>query len=175
MFHLVSKGVEDELKISNLTFLEEKILSIYHSLNITEPGFYNSKELINSFSEKFGIKTYYFDESSEANNLGGEYRIFLNVNQNPQKIWQDFAHELGHIIRHDGCQCSMGIPFREFQEWQAESFAFHFCVPTFMLDLLELPQLRCEAVELIARLFNVETTFADVRLEKWLQSREIYL
>ena len=57
----------------------------------------------------------------------------------------------------------MHDPFREYQEWQAEQFAFHFRIPTFMLNQLELPQLRCEAVGLIATLFNVEHTFANLK------------
>ncbi|QUW23339.1 hypothetical protein JSQ81_07390 [Sporosarcina sp. Marseille-Q4063] len=89
------------------------------------------------------------------------------MNQTKQEIWQDFAHELAHSLNHEGYQFSMNDPFRKYQGWQAEQFAFH------LLNHLELPQLRCEAVGLIATLFNVEHTFADVRLEKWLENREV--
>lgn len=163
------------MKVSNLSLLEEQIFSIYASLNISHPSQICHNELIDLTANKFNIRIYYFDEPSEANNLGGIYRIFLNENQTEQQIWQDFGHELGHILRHEGCQWIMNNPFRDYQEWQAESFAHHFCVPTFMLDCLEFPRLRCEAVGLVASLFNVETTFADARLEKWLQNRQNYL
>ncbi|MFS0574956.1 ImmA/IrrE family metallo-endopeptidase [Sporosarcina sp. 179-K 3D1 HS] len=159
------------MKVLSLSLLEEQIFSIYTSLNISHPSQICHNELIDLTANKFHIRVYYFDEASEANNLGGIYRIFLNENQTKQQIWQDFAHELGHILRHEGYQWSMEEPFREYQEWQAENFAHHFCVPTFMLDRLDLPRLRCEAVWLIASLFNVETTFANDRLEKWLRNR----
>lgn len=103
--------------------------------------------------------------------MGGIYRIFLNENQSRQKVLQDFAHELGHILRHEGHQQAMFEQFRIYQEWQAKQFAYHFCIPTFLLNELELPQLRCEAVWVIAKTFNVELTFAAERLEKWFQNR----
>ena len=159
------------MRITNFSLLEEMVLSIYHSLAITDPDSFNCDELIALISEKFEISTYYFDEASEANNLGGKYRIFLNENQSPQKIWQDFGHELGHILRHDGHQQFMIELFRDYQEWQAIQFAYHFCIPTFMLNELDLPQLRCEAVWLIANTFNVELNFAAERLDKWLLNR----
>jgi len=161
------------LKTLYLSSLEEKVCSIYQSLKILEPAQIYHVDLIEDISTMLKIKIYYFDEPSEANNLGGDYRIFLNQNQSKQAIWQDFAHELAHILRHEGYQWSMNKPFREYQEWQAEQFAFHFCVPTFMLNHLELPQLKKEAVGLIATLFNVEHTFADVRLEKWLLNQKV--
>ncbi|PID03807.1 phage portal protein [Sporosarcina sp. P2] len=161
------------MKSSNLSSLDEKVFLIYRSLNILKPSQIYHSDLIEDFSNLFKIKTYFFDESSEANNMGGIYRIFLNKNQSKQKIWQDFAHELAHILGHEGYQWSMHKPFREYQEWQAKQFAFHFCIPTFMLNHLELPRLRCEAVGLIATLFNVEHTFADARLEKWLLNQEV--
>lgn len=161
------------MKTSSLSLLEEKVFSIYHSLNILKPSHIYHLNLIEDVSNMLNIKVYYFDESSEANNMGGIYRIFLNKNQSKQAIWQDFAHELAHILGHEGYQWSMHKPFREYQEWQAKQFAFHFCIPTFMLNHLEFPQLRCEAVGLIATLFNVEHTFADARLEKWLLNQEV--
>lgn len=129
-------------------------------------------DLIEDFSTMLNIKTYYYDESSEANNIGGVYRIFLNENQSKQVIWKDFAHELAHVLNHEGYQLSMHSPFREYQEWQAELFAYHFCIPTFLLNQMILPSLQCEAVGLVANTFNVRPTFAQQRLVNWLQRRE---
>ena len=64
----------------------------------------------------------------------------------------------------------MYLTFREYQEWQAEQFASHFCVPTFMLNQIKLPQLRSEAVGLNLNTFNVHPMFANERLDKWLKS-----
>lgn len=160
------------MRITNFSLLEEMVSSIYHSLAVTDPNSLNCTELIALTSKKFDISTYYFDEASEANNLGGKYRIFLNENQSSQKIWQDFGHKLGHILRHERLQQSMVESFRICQEWHAEQFAYHFCIPTFMLNALVMPKHRCEAIGLISSLFNVEPEFADTRLDKWLRSRK---
>ncbi|EGQ19217.1 hypothetical protein HMPREF9372_3744 [Sporosarcina newyorkensis 2681] len=156
------------MKTSYLSSLEEKVCSIYHSLKISEPSQIYHVNLIEDVSTMLKIKIYYFDEPSEANNLGGDYRIFLNENQSKQVIWQDLAYELAHILRYEGYHWSMNKPFQEYQEWQAEQFALHFCIPTFMLNHLELPQLKSEAIGFVAALFNVEYTFAETRLDKWL-------
>ncbi|MGG3452037.1 ImmA/IrrE family metallo-endopeptidase [Domibacillus aminovorans] len=57
------------------------------------------------------------------------------------------------------------------QEWQANSFALHFCIPTFMLGKLELTDHRQAAIAIIAQTFDVEYGFAEERLEHWLRQR----
>ncbi|WP_370569984.1 ImmA/IrrE family metallo-endopeptidase [Sporosarcina sp. resist] len=79
---------------------------------------------------------------------------------------------MAYILRQREFQSSIHNPFPRYQKWQAEEFAYHLCIPTFMLNLLVLPKLRCEAIRLIATLFNVEHSFANNRLEIWLQYRE---
>jgi Zn-dependent peptidase ImmA (M78 family) len=48
---------------------------------------------------------------------------------------EQFFHELGHILRHDGDQ-NNGMPqsFREYQEWDAHQFTVYVMVPYHMLD-----------------------------------------
>ncbi|WP_174616458.1 ImmA/IrrE family metallo-endopeptidase [Virgibacillus ihumii] len=79
-----------------------------------------------------------------------------------QQEWQNFCHELGHRLRHVGQQLKMHYLFRDLQEYQAENFAYHFCVPTFMLEKIE----NLTAYK-IAILFNVEYEFASKRLEMY--------
>lgn len=80
----------------------------------------------------------------------------------PQKEWQCFAHELGHFLFHVGSQLIMHPLFRQLQEYQADRFSYHFCVPTFMLENLEEVN-----VNVIANKFNVEYDFAFKRLEMY--------
>lgn len=42
---------------------------------------------------------------------------------------------------------------------------YHFCVPTFMLLQMELPQWRSQALATIATVFRVTKDFAEKRLE----------
>ena len=74
------------MRVLNTSTVEEKVISIYHSLNIFHPSQIYHDDLIEIISRKFNIKVYYFDETSEANNLGDIFRIFLNEHQTKQKI-----------------------------------------------------------------------------------------
>lgn len=54
------------------------------------------------------------------------------------------------------------------QEWQANSFALHFCIPTFMLETIELTDHKQAATAIIVQTFGVEYEFAEEQLERWL-------
>ncbi|MDY0394741.1 ImmA/IrrE family metallo-endopeptidase [Virgibacillus halophilus] len=86
--------------------------------------------------------------------------VLLSYDQQNKKEWQEFGHELAHHLRHCGQQLNMHPLFRQLQEYQATYFAYHFCVPTFMLQ-----QLIGISVKQIMNLFNVEYEFAVRRLE----------
>lgn len=146
--------------------IDELVFSIYHSLHVSNPKQISTDVLIEKTSIKYSIKVYYFDESSEANNLNGFYCIFLNKNQSKQKIWYDFALGLAHILGHMGHLSGKYNTFPIYQKWQAEEFAHRFCIPTFMLNHLNLSKIRPEAaVQMITTLFNVEKSIATTRLE----------
>lgn len=61
--------------------------------------------------------------------------------------------------------------FRELQEFQAKQFMYHFCVPTFMLLQMTLPNLRQQAILHIAQTFHVTRDFAEKRLALFEQRR----
>jgi len=140
--------------------IEDIIQAIYFSLDVRRIEDLNIPLFMSRVSEYFNIQLHYYDSCSEANTLGGDFHIFINQNQCIQRQWQDFAHELGHILEHEGYQ--WGIPglFRHYQEGQAKKFAHHFCVPSFMLR-----QFNEIVVSEIVQLFKVEYSFALERLE----------
>lgn len=132
--------------------LEDFVLQIYRYLAIYQPEQINVVDI----AQKMGIKLHY-------DNFSLRYDNYIVIKKSTkQKEWQDFAHELGHYLRHEGNQMKMFPMFRELQEYQADSFSYHFCVPTFMLD-----QLYHYDANDIARRFNVEYQFAYRRLEMY--------
>jgi len=151
--------------------LEDFVRKLYYFLKITK-AHQIDKLLI---AEKLNVSIRYFDESSEAISINNKNYIFLNKYLSRQQRWQVFAHELSHILRHSGYQYNMPLLFRELQEWQADSFMYHFCVPTFMLNEIELPSHINEAVWLVADTFNVEMQFARKRLDMWINKRKSFL
>ncbi|MEM1503742.1 ImmA/IrrE family metallo-endopeptidase [Domibacillus sp. 8LH] len=93
--------------------------------------------------------------------------ILLNENLCEAKQLQEFAHEVCHLLRQSGNHTVLPFPFVQLQEWQAKTFTLHFCMPTFMLEKLDMPFDKRLAVNKAAHLFNVEYSFAEERLSLW--------
>lgn len=150
------------------SLLEDSVRKLLLSLSITTPTQLNMFEI----ARKLNVNLYFFDGKCEANTLGGQRNIFINKNLCIEKQRQSFAHELGHILQHDGYQLRLKNDFICYQEWKANNFMYHFCVPTFMLETLQLPTLFKQAVWFIADVFKVELNFASIRLKEWLEKRQ---
>lgn len=88
--------------------------------------------------------------------------------------WQDFGHELCHIEWHDGNQRILPTTYMEYQEWKASNFAYHACVPTFMLDNMKLPSSEAKAIWMIQEKFGVDRDFAEKRLQQFLNNQRQY-
>ncbi|OKL37034.1 ImmA/IrrE family metallo-endopeptidase [Domibacillus mangrovi] len=149
------------------THLEDFIQNLYTNIGIHHPQQLNLVEI----STKLGIVIDYIDGISKCIEHEQFSFIMLNQNLSPAVQWQEFAHELCHLLRHAGNQYTLPPFFLKMQEWQANSFALHFCVPTFMLEKLELTDHKQVAISIIAQTFGVEYDFAEERLERWLIQR----
>ncbi|PIC65377.1 hypothetical protein CSV79_01790 [Sporosarcina sp. P13] len=143
--------------------LEDYIEKLYNGISIHNPGQLNKYVI----ADRLDIGIYLASDPSEAFRWQERYYIFINRNLNGRQRWQDFGHELCHVLRHSGHQGHMPPPFRELQEWQADNFMYHFCVPTFMLDRMQLPSDRQRATLLLCDVFTVEYHFAETRLDQY--------
>lgn len=85
------------------TYTEDFIKEFYHKMNILTAEQLNIKTI----SNKLGIHVFYWSDSSQALYNDGRYYIFLNENQSTQQQWQDFCHELSHVLLHTGDQFHM--------------------------------------------------------------------
>ncbi|MEN2467231.1 ImmA/IrrE family metallo-endopeptidase [Ornithinibacillus sp. FSL M8-0202] len=134
------------------THLEDYVFNLYHNLSISHPEQLDIEEI----ASKLGINLYY---SSSTYRYGNNIILQYDTKQ---KQWQLFGHEICHYLRHFGNQLTMKKSFKDLQEWQANHFAYHFCVPTFMLENIHTP-----TVTDIITIFNVEFDFALRRLEMY--------
>jgi len=137
------------------THLEDYINRLYQSMCIDTPSALD----LHAIAFKLQIEIYLWEEAAQAVSYGQRKIIMLDSRTSPQQQWQDFGHELCHILQHAGNQQSMPPPFREYQEWQATNFSYHFCVPTFMLR--KIPNLNIYS---IMSQFNVGFELASKRL-----------
>ncbi|MFD2628915.1 ImmA/IrrE family metallo-endopeptidase [Oceanobacillus kapialis] len=105
---------------------------------------------------------------SEAVCKNDKYKIFLNGQKNEMIQWQEFAHEVAHVMWHVGRQELLPLSFFELQEWQATYFGYHLCIPTFMVeDYTRITPYK------VMELFNVEYSFACKRIEM-LKNKDVY-
>ncbi|MEK4026335.1 ImmA/IrrE family metallo-endopeptidase [Sporosarcina sp. FSL W7-1283] len=150
--------------------LEDFIESLLKEIGVFKPIHLNKFYI----ADMLGVYLHLLEVRSRGLWDGDIYYIFLNPNLSRQQRWQDFGHELCHGLRHAGNQKSMPSSFRKLQEWQANNFMYHFCVPTFMLRSIQLPSDQRFAAALIAETFNVEFSFAEERLKRYYQ-KNIFL
>lgn len=142
--------------------LEEYIMKLLNRIEIFHP----CQLSIEKFCLKLNLSIYYIPHNSMA--ITGN--IFLDNRDTEIVQWQNFGHELCHALWHAGDQALIPISMRDYQEWKAESFAQHFCIPTFMLERLELPNSDKKAIWLIAETFGVTWQFAEKRLRQHMQN-----
>ena len=146
------------------THLEDYIEGLYKYMDILDPLHLNK----NVVSQRLSIILIH----APMNSMHASNSIVIDSRLNDKKQWQEFGHELCHTLWHGANQRVMNKSFLSYQEWKADSFSMHFCVPTFMLDKIDFPVNKFEAIGLIANDFGVEFDFAEKRLEKWLLQKE---
>ncbi|ARC68726.1 MULTISPECIES: ImmA/IrrE family metallo-endopeptidase [Bacillus subtilis group] len=138
------------------THLEDWIEEFYKEMKISNP---HELDLLD-ISHRLGLKV-------EFLNIGSRYydgMIILDNRLSSQEQWQDFGHELCHALRHEGNQLTMSPLFAQLQEMQAKTFAYKFCIPSFMLINLDFSKPYIETAKLIASHFNVTYEFATKRV-----------
>lgn len=137
---------------------EDFVNRLLQSLYIRDPR----QLTIENISCLLGIRVDYWEFSSETAFYRGKCVMFLEYKDTSQRQWQEFAHELCHYFWHVGRQEFLPYSFYQLQEWQANNFSYHLCVPTVMLQ-----QLKGVTVYKVMNLFNVEYDFALHRIEMY--------
>lgn len=145
------------------THLEEFVEALYMKIGVSRPAELDM-ELI---AARMGITLEYIPGPSKGVEVGSHSIIMLNNSLSSVLQWQEFAHELAHILRHSGNQYLIPRDFRMLQEWQASHFALYFCIPGFMLQDIDFPNSKQEAILKVMDVFHVTPTFAATRLDQW--------
>lgn len=144
------------------THSEDYITQLLRRIDIHHPRQLN----IETIAPRLGLEVHQFPH--EPLYIAGN--VFLDARSTQERQWQDFGHELCHALWHAGDQALIPLTMRELQEWKANSFAQQFCIPTFMLESIKLPDNDYKAVWLIQETFGVEYEFAEKRLQQYMQN-----
>lgn len=142
--------------------LEEYVCRFLHLIDVYSPHQLN----LENVHTRLGLQLFYIPHNSMA--IDGA--VFLDNRKTESEQWEDFAHEICHVIFHAGDQAVLPLPMREYQEWKAENFAQHLCIPTFMLERLNLPAYEKDAVWMIMETFGVTRIFAEKRLRQYVSN-----
>lgn len=134
------------------------VANFYQSINITDL----TPITIKIVTDALNMKLSYWPHSSAIAHYKNRYRVFMNESINEQQQWQSFGHEMYHYL-FDECRYDLlHESYAAYGETKADYFAYHFCVPTFMLQ-----QIKGVDVYDVMNLFNVEFDFAMRRLEMY--------
>lgn len=150
------------------THLEDFIKKLYTYLGVTSPPM----PTIQDIAAQLGIDVYYWSKTSQALFYKEKAFIFLQEHQTDEQQWQDFCHELCHVLLHAGNQTNMPTLFRQYQEYRANNFMYHACVPTYLLERTELYGTTRSDISRVQQLFNVEYQFAEKRLRQYFANKQ---
>lgn len=139
---------------------EDYIMKLYQSMSIINP---QDIDMV-AISTKLNIWLHFAPFGSRAIYRNGLPSIIIDNRKSLHRQWEDFGHELCHILFHVGNQLHIPKMFLDYQEAKAKNFMLHFCIPTFMLRKLDFPDTRLETIHLIAENFNVSFQIANERL-----------
>lgn len=142
----------------NLT--EEYVKKMYNSIGIYWPHQLDME----SIASRLGAMLIFLPYRS----MTMKNAILIDDRLTDCQKWQEFGHELCHVEWHDGNQRVLPSSYLEYQEWKADNFAYHACVPTFMLDRMSLPRSEAKAIYMIQETFKVDYHFAKKRLNHYI-------
>jgi len=144
------------------TPLEQWIESLWRRAGIVTPD----QLTVDEVASRLNVWVHYLNQKSKALEWMGLRSILVDKRLSRAEQWEDFLHELCHVLRHAGNQTLMPRSFLESQEADANRFALYASVPFYMLRHYRLPDRLSEAADLIAAQFGVTHTLAYRRLEQ---------
>jgi len=134
---------------------------------LTKAGIRSVSQLnIDEVAARLNVWVHYMNETSRALEYLGLRSILVDKRLSEREQWEDFLHELCHVLRHAGNQTVMPKAFREGQEAEANRFVMYAAIPASMLADLKLPDRMDEAAEWLAERFGVTIALAARRLEQ---------
>jgi len=149
--------------VYTMSRLEEYVKDIYKQMDIYQPD----DICMTGIATALNVHLHYKDDPGKMVCVKGQYHIVINQSLSPAQQWEDFAHELGHVLKHVGNQRMLNEQFVGLQESQANNFMYHFCIPTFMLSEFETAATRDMTIHKLAKEFGVTVPFARRRFEMY--------
>ncbi|MZQ83620.1 ImmA/IrrE family metallo-endopeptidase [Paenibacillus sp. 5J-6] len=106
------------------------------------------------------------DMNSMAIENNGQFSINVDRRLSPKEQWEDFLHELCHVLRHSGNQMAMPDRYVNWQEQDASAFQLYAALPLSMLKTLTLPENKNEMIAYLSEEFQVTFRLAKARIDQ---------
>ncbi|MEC0228053.1 ImmA/IrrE family metallo-endopeptidase [Paenibacillus alba] len=142
------------------TPLEQWVEDLYIQHGITTPAQLSMTHL----AAKLNIWVYTMDMNSMAVEKNGLFSINVDRRLSAKEQWEDFLHELCHVLRHSGNQMVMPDRYVDWQEQDATNFQLYAAMPLAMLKKLSLPEQKNEMIALLSEEFQVTYRLAEARI-----------
>ena len=136
---------------------DETIKNLYASIDVTHERQLSPENI----AERLRIELAFLPVPSMRINQS----IYIDSRLSTEYRWEQFGHELCHLLWHSDNQLHLTQSFIDMQERQANSFALYACIPTAMLMAMEMPSERAYAIHRMMKLFGVSPPFAERRLD----------
>ncbi|MFE1630927.1 ImmA/IrrE family metallo-endopeptidase [Brevibacillus reuszeri] len=149
------------------TWMESRVYMLLRHLGMEEPEQIDLHRLC----ETYGIEIIEINGRSRAHGhptLKNRYIIAVDERLEPAYQRVKIAHELGHLLLHEGVQPQSTTWMIDWQESQANHFAEHLLLPFFMISPLLADCSRFDAPALLAQRFRVPLSMASRRFDRVL-------
>ncbi|MDD9266493.1 ImmA/IrrE family metallo-endopeptidase [Paenibacillus sp. GCM10023248] len=144
------------------TPLEQWVEDLYEQYEITSPA----QLCMSHLAAKLRIWVYTLDMNSMAIENNGQFSINVDRRLSPTEQWEDFLHELCHVLRHAGNQMVMPDRYVNWQEQDATAFQLYAALPLSMLKKLPLPEQKNEMIAYLSEEFHVTFRLAKARIDQ---------
>ncbi|MEN1893126.1 ImmA/IrrE family metallo-endopeptidase [Staphylococcus nepalensis] len=113
-------------------FIDDVVNDLAYELNSN-----NIEKTIEGISDYLSIIVVYNEHISCVMKFKGYHVIYIKQDEK-NKMWEDFTHELGHFMLHDTDQRNMNDMYNQKQENEANKFSLLFRMPQKEIELHEL-------------------------------------
>lgn len=149
------------------TWLEERVYVLLQHFAMKRPEQIDLHLLCSAFSIE--VQSIIGRSRTHAHpTLANRYVIAVDERLEPAHQRVKIAHELGHLLLHEGVQPRNSEWMIEWQETQANHFAEHLLLPLFMAGPLLAECSRTVAPALLAQRFQVPIWLAQKRFDRVL-------
>lgn len=130
------------------------------NLELLERGIDNIGKLnIRCIAEAFDITLFYWECSTRIVKYEKKYYCIIDCRKNPVEQYEEFLHEIAHIIFDEDLEVIKNINYHTYREYKADRLVPMIAIPKFAIN-----HVIDKSVEEVAEKFNITRALAWKRM-----------